>query len=170
MKPNNVIEINGHLYDAKTGLRVESVKKTIKNAGQSVGKFIDGYRPQPSSAKKSSSDLKHPAAKKEISKPKAAPRASRTASPNVSHAAKRSTTLNRSAVKKPSKAALPAANKPAVKSTSIKVGDDSRFKRASAVAKSSAISRFHALSNSSSTSNKSDVTPSTKKPVAPTTS
>ena len=47
MKPKNTIEINGRLYDAKTGLPLtppKSAKKT--NPVGASKKFIDGFRPQ----------------------------------------------------------------------------------------------------------------------------
>lgn len=143
MKANNVIEINGKLYDAQSGKPIPSKQesKVVSPPSQkSTGHSIDGVAPR----SKRSSNTSH------AHRPKAA--AARPTHKARLHA-KRSTTLNRRAVKPPQIHApsIPANHDGTNKklestpsSTALKHADSIRIKRAQSVHKSPAISKFSA--------------------------
>lgn len=138
MKSNNIIEINGRKYDAKTGLPLDGkTKKQIQTAVVAAGKFIDGYRPQ--------IDVKQTAKKvQEVATKKLTPQDIRATANKMHLSAKRSLTLNRAAVKKPSTPVKDPKKSEVTKSApAIRKTDDTRLSRVAAITKSSAISRFN---------------------------
>ncbi len=171
MKSNNIIELNGKLYDAKTGVPLQ--KKTPathtsanKPKTQRI-KSVDGFSPRSTGASKvtrttSQATPKSISVKKEAQhSPK--PSVHRSASQSVKRTAKRSTTLNRSVVHAPTFAvsapiaeSAPALPQETFTSSALKHADSSRISRAKQVNKSSVISRFG-----------SNQTVSPKKEVAP---
>lgn len=149
MKSNNVIEINGKLYDAKSGQPVHSTSNNTKTISKTPGRSMDGMA----------------AAKK--ARPSSAPAPARASTPKTppasrSHhkatlSAKRSTTLNRRSVAAPSihAASVPAESEIATpvaspESTALKHADNKRVKRAANIDRSPAISRFGGSKSTSS--------------------
>lgn len=128
----NVIEINGKLYDARTGKPVDGSKGTIKKA---KGASIDGI--SRSTAKKATNKEQEkvtPVKKVEAPKPSKKEHAK---APHLKHRAQRSKTLHRGSLKAPK---LTSEKTPA--SVSKREASDSRLERALRVSKSAALSRF----------------------------
>lgn len=162
MKSKNVIEINGKLYDARTGMNLNAAKKTkpataqlkkatsvtAKNTAQP--KSVDGFMRQTGGTTKLH-PVKKPTAV--VSTPKTTTHNGAKKSKNRETAAaiklktKRSTTLNRSFVSAPhiiseSPAETFAVVPEEVSSTALKQADAKRLERAKQVSMSSVISRF----------------------------
>lgn len=148
MKNKNVIEINGKLYDARTGELVVSSKLKAVTTHKSVSqkpktiahKSIDGF-----SKNKSSSSI---SAKTTLPKPattltKKAPRGT-ISTQKASLKARRSVTLHRSAVAAPK--ILPSSesknNQKNIESSALKHINPHRLNRAQKAEKSPAITRF----------------------------
>lgn len=156
MKANNVIEINGKLYDAKSGkLLTSQTKKPVASPAKQKnhGRSIDGMA---STHKKPVLD--HNEQSSRDTKPASTTRTTHKAPLSV----RRSTTLNRSSVKQPhihtpslptepeiSPASTVVATTP--ESTALKHADSRRVKRASTITKSPAISKFNFSTTSNST-------------------
>lgn len=161
MKSNNVIEINGKVYDARSGMPLHkpAAKPVPSKAAPSTAKpvkyraaprSVDGLSRHPGSQKPKHAPAKSAPAKK----PEPAKIPVRSSSPSARLKAKRSTTLNRSVVGKPQISATSlqvespapakstAASNKEISSSAILHADTARLKRAQGVAKSDAISRF----------------------------
>lgn len=144
MKANNVIEINGRLYNAKTGQPLSSNQPAKTTAAKP--RSIDGFRKSPAtkpaqpSAPRTSkaivvqgnSQPKTPSSSAAASKP-------RTTGTKASMKAKQSLTLHRRAVKKPILESAPASSTPQPFANKQAL---QRSKRAEEIAQSTAISRF----------------------------
>lgn len=171
MKSNNIIEINGRLYDATTGAPLHKDRKTAKSqsmaAGSSSQRSVDGFAPVRSSSKmgvkKPSITVQQPSKKtvpitktKQAAAQPTAAHKDRTPAPSMKLKAHQSTTLHRRAVKKPSfeqkSAEKSTMQQSKVSSPAIKHAESARSSRAAAVEKSSAIRHFHNLKASVSTS------------------
>ena len=178
MKSNNILEINGRLYDAKTGLPLsERAKQVIKSAIPAAARSIDGFSPRKSSAqtspiKKVASSVKQNiAVTEDTHKKSTAPMRAVSSSIRVKNS--RSLTLNRKAVKQP-KLSLPEKISSAPKQTktvsspAIKhAPQNERLERAQQINRSSAITRFSARAHKKSTTPSSGVTPATAHNKAP---
>jgi hypothetical protein len=180
MKSNNTIEINGHLYDANSGLPLDAngdSKKITKLVKKTSAKFVDGFGPQKKITVKQADKTKPLPQKKvlaEVAKVEKSA-ANRAPAHSLKMSLKRSSTLNRRAVKQPalkSEAAKPAAKK--LESTALKGAVASRLERAKQVQKSQNIARFHKISNhpasvaiSSSLSKLNNSLPAIKSDVSP---
>lgn len=160
MKSQNTIKLNGRLYDARTGLPIDSADpKTSKHQP----KFVDGIQ-HGSHPSHNKSKTKHHTTKvsiktsKPVSEPKVTksehieakkPQVTRVQGSKAAHGKPmRSQTLHRNAVKKPDFTQSSAVNshhteKTLPKTTISKKIDPHRHERASAVAKSHHVSRFH---------------------------
>jgi hypothetical protein len=159
MKSKNVIEINGKLYDARTGTLLSAPKKktpavVAKKAGPAPTtakkvmrpKSIDGF------TRRTGGSIKlHPTKKTRTEAPVVtAPKSAKnreTAAP-IKLKAKRSTTLSRNfvsapqiSITKPAEATSSSAG--TVSSTALKQADAQRLERAQQVSKSTIISRFN---------------------------
>ena len=171
MKSKNTIEINGKLYDAKTGLPLAAnqAKKSTDHVLKSkpvtkpqatkatptrpttARKSIDGFAPRTKSQQAASKNTVHHTASSIKSATPSAPITAREKS-RIKLKAKRSTTLNRSVVHTPNFAITPVAAAPTSTptpseheipvSSALKHADSSREKRARQITKSTAISRF----------------------------
>lgn len=141
MGASNTIEINGKLYDARTGKPIgsdeknivkDAVKKRTKKMAAATG-TIDGFR----AAKK-------PVKKVVVSDKKA----SRSTLNSMKRGPKQSVTLHRGIVQQPAKAMPTAATKvaqpPKVQSTALKAAKNPAYERAQKIEKSPLISRFGA--------------------------
>jgi len=148
MKQNNVIEINGRLYDAKTGAPLEKSKKSTAIVAKAPStKSVDGFKPNTSTTPKLSPKkiavATSPNPVKSAIQPVA--KKSRTPAAQMHLKTHRSTTLNRSGVSQPDlhtelgPEKIPAHS---VSSSSLKQIDSERTNRVAAVQKSPAISRF----------------------------
>lgn len=167
MKSNNIIELNGKLYDAKTGVPIETKAKAKKPLQKTVatiskklpqrGRSIDGFSPRRNPVGTAHTATTKPippkAAEKQVAvEPK--PTVDRAGVSTMKRAVKRSNTLNRSVVKAPTfavsapvvEASAVAVEEP-VNSTALKHADSSRVSRVKNISKSSVISRFGAPSN-----------------------
>lgn len=165
MKSKNTVEINGKLYDAKTGKSLDEVKPKAASAAQlaqnravttakpvkrtmSSPKYIDGFRRNPAAAATKPKVAQKSTPQTAVAaKPMAAAKSATRQTPRkASRTAKRSTTLNRKVVKAPqiivSKPIEAEQENQAVTSTALRYGDQARLKRAQKVSQSSAISRF----------------------------
>lgn len=164
----NTIEINGKVYDARTGKPIGSdekkivksaVKKRTKQAA-AVG-TIDGFR-----APKKTSQSAHVTQQSAPAK-----KATRSTLSTMKRRPKQSVTLHRGIVQQPSKntvAATKTVSKPAVHSSALKAALNPEYERAKKIQKSPLISRFRspvqqesahtkAASGSNDTSPKKDV-------------
>ncbi len=150
MKSTNTIEINGNLYDAKTGqpLKHKSAAQRTTTPTQTTQKFVDGFHASTQPRK-----IARKATAKHISVPRAEVKQSaqqlqhtlRHSAPKARTKPKQSVTLHRQAVKRPvisSDAPTQAAATPAVASTALTFSKSSRDNRAQKITKSNAISRF----------------------------
>ncbi len=169
MKSNNTIEINGKLYDAKTGAPLHSSAPTQRTVApvvkrRSNGTSIDGF-----SRRKSipvSTGVK-PAAKspQKAVTPKTKSPATRSAAHTVKRAPRKSLTLNRSGVQSPKKhTATPASStgkkqNSALSSSAFKHADTQRVERAQHVSKSPIITRFKTVSKQPTPPQKSQTGP-----------
>lgn len=143
MKSKNVIEINGNLYDAKTGkplhTKSTSVKKSPPSAHQTHAtrpKSVDGFGRTKSTQKSS------PKPGNTHAQPaKTHPKVTRATPQHAKLSVKRSVTLHRRAVTAPSIISEPSSQ-PEVTSTALNNLDSKRFKRAASISRSSAIQRF----------------------------
>ncbi len=144
MKSNNVVEINGKLYDAKTGQPVDHSNKTVKPNTTQVHsrKNVDGFsRPSNSHSTVNQPVKVHLAATPEKRRSVARPETHR-ASRKVS----KSLTLNRSSVKAPViqvTASAPKEPPKQVVTTAMKHADSRRLERAQQITKSSAVAKFN---------------------------
>lgn len=149
MKSTNTIEINGNLYDAKTGLPINrpSGTKTNKHTKVAPVKTVDGFRAAPKSkivvntpASSASSKINKTAQKVEPTLK------ARTSAPKASTKPKQSVTLHRRSVKKPNITAVSTAHNDhkaaKAESTALKLAESQREKRAMQITKSSIITRF----------------------------
>ena len=143
MKSNNIIEINGKLYDAKSGQPLTD--SAVHAVNHTASKSVDGFS-------RHSSNKITVASAVSTATPATAPKVrtqQRAAPHNVKRSVSRSTTLNRSGVKAPVTVTERSdhQSKPTavsvVYSSATKHADTARFIRSQHVAKSSAIARFH---------------------------
>ncbi len=174
MKSNNTININGKLYDARTGELIDQVNPTKARANLAESKkiveqpkasstskshkptnkrgngFVDGIAKNPNSSK-TPAKLDRSPSKKSVSSNK--PKAGVTHHVTTVHQKpKRSATLNRAGVKSPKLSAPDAKEHVSAKMKSTKPPLH-RVERAKATKKSELISRFaqpHAIMNSHS--------------------
>lgn len=154
MKTTNTIEINGKIYDARSGALIKNAKgptpqkkqtdsskptaaakKTLAKP-KANGQFIDGVKLTGKSNTATMQKAKPVAAP---NSKKSVPAKPHKTAPNMKHRAQRSKTLNRKAVSapkiEPSKETLP-------NSITTKVTANKRLERAMSVSKSSVVSRF----------------------------
>ena len=143
MKSNNIIEINGRLYDAKTGVPLD--KKQAPASSQPTSptkKSIDGVSRSSASSSKRTIAVNHGATKKLAPVAKQShPSVTREPAHNIKFKAKQSVTLHRGAAKHITEPA--AAPTKTVTSSALKQHEATRLARADTVEKSSAIRRFH---------------------------
>lgn len=140
MKKNttNVIEINGKLYDARTGKSVDGSGSTKKISGASIDGISHGksQKTNPQTQKKEMPPQKKVEETPEAKQPT---RKEHAKAPHLKHRAQRSKTLHRGALKapklQPEKGATPASVK-------TREAGDSRLERALKISKSAALSRF----------------------------
>jgi len=146
MKSTNTIEINGNLYDAKTGLPLNRPSSTNvkKHTPVTPVKTVDGFRAAPKSKilvntpPSPASQKSNKPTKKDQSVQKI-----RTSAPKASTKPKQSVTLHRRSVKKPNITAVSIThNDHKAQSTALKIAKSEREKRAMQIAKSSIITRF----------------------------
>lgn len=149
MKTSNVIEINGHIYDANTGLPIEGKGKKLGTiVKKASAKFVDGFAPRPKNSplptkpKTQSAKSSKPVAVSKTTPAKSIPTTRATGS-NVKLKTKRSTTFNRSAVKAPNLSKEKASSVMAVQKKGL---PSKRLERAQQIHKSGSISRFQKLS------------------------
>lgn len=144
MKSNNVIEINGRLYDAKSGKPIQSTTKATNNQPKpaQTHKTVDGFS-RPKHAKAANNHrvatLKSTVAPKRHN-------VERSSVQSAKRSVSRSLTLNRNAVKAPVHAASVAIaepKKPAVSTTAMKHADSQRLERAKLVTRSSSVAKFN---------------------------
>lgn len=168
MKANNLITINGRVYDTKTG---ELVKKHEPAKSQVVGtvhqhqpkqatkpKFVDGIQAPVNGARKTPavvrakthSSVRSTESQKKQSqpakKPLHHPQVTRRPSPQATIRPKHSMTLNRKAVSAPvitAKSSTPKIQEPQAKPTIVKKSQDERLARAQKITRSTAIKRFN---------------------------
>lgn len=146
MKSNNTIEINGRLYDAKTGKPLESTNEPalVKPAKQRP-QSVDVFRTKPQQKRTIAvqhASPKKPTENKEIKTPQPIKR-THAAAPKAASKPKQSATLHRKAVRRPviKSAAAPSEPKK-VASTAKKHADSGRSERAMQIQKSTVISHF----------------------------
>lgn len=146
MKSNNTIEINGKLYDAKTGKPIGSNPEPVAPTPvKQRPQLVDGFRPV--AQQKKSITVQHTATKKpaenKVNKaPQPAKRTHATA-PKATTKPKQSATLHRKAVKRPVIKPESAPTTPkTIASTAKKHSDSARTLRATQVQKSTVISHF----------------------------
>jgi hypothetical protein len=161
MKSTNIIELNGKLYDAKTGaqLKKSTTPKAVatptpqppvsvakKRPLPQTPKSIDGFTPRrkatPSVAKLAPVPVKKPLP---VTPGTAA--AARKPASNIKQAIKRSQTLNRSVVTAPNLAVRSSKDQPttdteSLTSSALKHADSTRLNRAKHIAQSQVISKF----------------------------
>lgn len=159
-KRQNVIEINGNLYDATTGLPVKKAAHQASHATSSQhaskpakkthrGTSMDGFVGSPKKAThipKSTATKKATAPKPEKSSQET-PKTStvhRQPASKVGRRAKSSVTLNRAGVKKPVVAVTPTTEEdaPSVFTTALKQADKKRLERLQSIHQSDLVSRF----------------------------
>jgi len=161
MKSNNIIELNGKLYDARTGSPLESKvnhkntphhtqKPAVKKQPSRTVKSIDGFSPRRAG---SASTIK-PVLKPQVveKKPAQVPavrksNVNRSANTSIKRSVKRSSTLNRAVVKAPNFTTSTPVDTPqkpeeTVSSGALKHADSLRMDRAKHINKSGAISKF----------------------------
>lgn len=141
----NVIELNGKLYDASTGVIVgdsQSGSQPTVIQPQTKGKTVDGFFRKPGNHQAPPVSPKHVSAPQKL--PKQAPRS--TGKHAAAHQPHRANTLMRRGLKKPAVASpinsAPIAQKQPVINTEQAPVMDSRLARAKAVPQSAKISRF----------------------------
>lgn len=160
MKSKNTVEINGKIYDAKTGKPLQdtqpraataapAAKKRVATPAKPVSrkmggpKYIDGFRRNPAAPAKKVAKKTVTTAPKHATPEKSA---ARSTPRKASLSAKRSTTLNRKVVAAPqivvSKPIEDEQAASTVTSTALRHDDADRLKRAQKVSQSTAISRF----------------------------
>ena len=156
-KRSNVIEINGSLYDAATGLLVSATQKTepIKlstaKPKQKTGASVNGFINNPSSRAQQSKKTAHKKSPIPVSTSKnTAKTESKTTSlhrqpaTSIGRGARNSATLNRSGVKKP--VAATVADKKIevspISSSASKQADKQRMDRLQHIPRSELVSRF----------------------------
>lgn len=152
MKSANTIEINGKLYDAKTGRALNQTPASNHTATPktTTKKFVDGFASNPQPRR-----VARKATAKHISVPRGkAPDSAEKLQKTLRHSApkagvkpKQSATLHRRAVKKPIVVPNQASTAsqslaPSVASTALKTAHPTRMHRANQITKSNAISRF----------------------------
>lgn len=167
MKANNTIQINGKLYDARTG---ELVNSPVKKIGKATAKptatkakkvkrtgngSIDGFSKHPEAKKSTSTPKARTASKTTQTQPKKVG-AARHLQPAKRHL-KQSATLHRSAVKTP-KIETPAEAKSTKLERKSSSPSSDRRRRALTSPQSSAISKFggHAVSGHSKSASRSE--------------
>ncbi|MBP7837198.1 hypothetical protein KA021_00665 [Candidatus Saccharibacteria bacterium] len=155
-KRQNVIEINGSLYDATTGISLNQVTKDTsvtatpkakQSTGVSVNGFIRSPTTRPQQAKKvqiqPATSSSTSAAQKSITPPKST-NVHRQPASSIGRKGKSSATLNRSGVKKP---VVPVVNTAKVtmspiSSSASKQADMQRIERLQHIPRSERVSRF----------------------------
>jgi len=146
MKSNNTIEINGKLYDAKTGKPIDSPHKASATpTAKPRPQLVDGFRsvqPQKRSITVQHATPKQPNEGKVAKTPQPTKR-THSAAPKAASKPKQSATLHRKAVRRPviQPEATSSASKK-VASTAKKHADSARTERAMLVHKSNVISHF----------------------------
>jgi len=151
MKTSNTVEINGKLYDAKTGLPVNKKPTLTKLHSKNASKIktIDGFSKttkkisvvQPLEKSKNTSDKKTASEK--------ASTFSRHQAINAHTKPKKSQTLHRRSVKAPNIiTSSDHGQTPKPVSSAINIASSKREQRAKSINKSSAISRFGTLGSS----------------------
>lgn len=166
MAKANTIELNGKVYDARTGRPIGSdEKKIIKNAvkkrpkQQSVG-VVDGFQ-----APRKRTGTNAATASKKASK--------RSSMNSIKRRPKQSTTLYRGVLKKPLAASMPAKNStPKVQSTALKAAKNPALERAKKIPQNPLVSRFGNVAQTvekKSAAKTSVTTPEKTKSPEPTT-
>lgn len=146
MKSNNTIEINGKLYDAKTGKPIDSPHKASATPlAKKRPQLVDGFHSVP--AQKRSITVQHTTPKQpsenKVSKTPQPTKRTHTTAPKAASKPKQSATLHRKAVRRPTIQSEATASAPKkVASTAKKHADSARTERAMLVHKSTVISHF----------------------------
>lgn len=144
---NNTIEINGKLYDARSGQPIK--KPTVQSPVKSTtgGKYVDGVR-KPAARTAASKPTSKKAA--ETAKPKSTRQTTRAAAPKAATKPRRSSTLHRRSVKRPKlEVAIQkhvgelAEEVPDTRAGIIPKTDKTRVKRAQKIPRSTVIGRFY---------------------------
>lgn len=141
-RPNNIIEINGKKYDARSGLPLSGQAKVSQIKPSPKQQSVDGIRPVTS--QKSHQEPQQPKTNKQ-------PLATRHAAPKAKTTPRKSQTLHRRSVKHPNVSGETpdkaheeqTTNKNTEKPSVFAKTDTKRAERAQSISRSAAIERFH---------------------------